>query len=216
MGRFVGTIAGSPSFELSELIAGHFRFKRFKQSLRQMHKAHKLLEDAGLEPHEVPMRTLLPLIEGGSNEDDEFLQHRWAALLASAAGTTFDVPPSFPQVLSQLEPVQARMLDAMYEVVVRTRLHHGGSGAAVPAVAFGASPAFRQSDDEFDYHSDCLVRLGVTERTAFSQDGALELTTFGRAFVGCCRPPREPDELRSESANDAIRTVFELDPEERF
>src|SRR3954466_10827259 len=84
VGRFMGTIAGSPSFEIGELIAGHFRYRRFKQGIKQMQKAQQLLADAGLEPAQIPMRTLVPLIEGGSAEDDGPMSERWATLLSNA------------------------------------------------------------------------------------------------------------------------------------
>lgn len=70
--------------------------RRFKQGVKQMQTAQKLIVDAGMEPQEVPMRTLVPLIEGGSTDDEEDMSARWAALLANAASGETNVHQASP------------------------------------------------------------------------------------------------------------------------
>jgi hypothetical protein len=191
IGRFVGTIAGSPSFEIGELIAGHFRYRRFKQGINQMQKAQKLLENAGLDAHRVPMRTLVPLLEGVSTEDQESMSDRWAALLANAAGAQMNVPPSFPNVLSELEPIQAHMLDRAYDaaMLVSPELRVDRS--------FGISSlTFHLNNDDLGYHLDNLARVNLVSH-APDETGdlyrVLLITAFGIAFVRACRPPGTTD-----------------------
>src|SRR4051812_2714567 len=85
LSRFMGTIAGSARLQVGELVGDEVKFWRFRRSLKHAEKAKKLLDDAGIEPHAVPFRTLVPLIESASLDDDESMTDRWAALLANAA-----------------------------------------------------------------------------------------------------------------------------------
>ena len=71
---------------------------RFRQAVKLCRRAKQLLDDAGLQAHEVRPGVLVPILEGAAlADDDEALQDRWAALLANAATKPADaIPPSFP------------------------------------------------------------------------------------------------------------------------
>lgn len=74
--------------------------------------AATILQESNVEPHPVPGRVLMPILEHASlEEDDERLQWKWAALLASAAAVPNQVPPSFPKILSELSPAEVLLLD---------------------------------------------------------------------------------------------------------
>ena len=51
---FMGTVAGTPSFQLGELVGDEIRLWRFKRSLRHAQRAKEMLDAAGLQPHQVP------------------------------------------------------------------------------------------------------------------------------------------------------------------
>lgn len=188
--RFVGTVLGSPSYEAGELVAEQLRAWRFKRELRYLKRAMKQLDDAGLEPHKVPIRILAPLIDGGTLEDDDTMLERWAALLAHASSGRTRIPPSFATLLGELEPDQARMLDLTYDVMMRI--------AAELRPDYGLRyEAFGLEADEVRYHADNLVRLRLVRNT-YGAPPAIEfhvlgLTEFGRTFVRACRPPATPD-----------------------
>lgn len=44
-----------------------------------------MCDEAGIEPTKVPLKTLVPLLEGASLEEDDDFQKRWAALPGSLA-----------------------------------------------------------------------------------------------------------------------------------
>lgn len=194
--RFMGTVAGAPSIEISELIAEHIRAWRFKREVKHVKKAMKQLEDAGMSPKAIPMRTLAPLIEGGSLEDDESLVDRWASLLANAAGGSQDVPPSFPNVLRELDPAAARVLDVVY----------AQNMSLAPEIRDEFSVVMKEqmrdvlglTKEAFAFHIDNLMRLRLVEparvwATTDEDRRTVRLTEFGRAFVRACRPPSQPD-----------------------
>jgi hypothetical protein len=190
----MGTVFGSASIELDTIFGNEVGYFRLKRALRVGEKTRKLLGKYGLKPHEVPHRTAVPLLEAASLEDDEGLQDRWAALLANATAQTMDVPPSFANVLRELDPLAATVLDAVYQqimVSVDIQAHFSIKTEHIRA-QLGIDQA------TFEFHVDNLTRLGVLRAAALPASGAeryekLAITTFGRAFVRGCRPPGAAD-----------------------
>lgn len=90
--------------------------KRWGHLLRTTEQADAMLKAAGIEAQPVPGRILFPILEHCTLEEEPELQKKWAALLANAArpGPDGEVLPAYAEVLRQLTPMQARMLDWMY------------------------------------------------------------------------------------------------------
>ena len=104
----------SPIIDISsEIIKDELTFYRWRRLVNMADRARKFLDSRGIEPnsyHEVPIKTLLPIMELGSLEDDDTLQDKWAKLLASAvAGET--IHPSYTKILSEISKNEALMLD---------------------------------------------------------------------------------------------------------
>jgi Abortive infection alpha len=57
-------------------------------------------------------KTLRAVYEYASLEEDPDMAQLWVKLLAGALGGT-EIPPAFPEILQQLEPIEARFLDAV-------------------------------------------------------------------------------------------------------
>jgi hypothetical protein len=193
VGRFLGTIFGSASMNLDGLLGDRVGWWRFKQAVGLAVKAEKLLADKGLDAHAIPLRTSIPLLEHGSLAEDEDLVDRWVSLLANAAGTPEGVPASFSSVLAGVEPAAAHLLDLVYDENMRL-----APNIRAQFVIFlePEDLAITLSRDDFEYHMDNLIRLGLVRSRA--QGGPtyydeLQLTQFGRAFVRACRPPGMPD-----------------------
>ena len=98
---------------------------RFRQAVKLCRRAKQLLDDAGLQAHEVRPGVLVPILEGATlADDDEALQDRWAALLANAATKPADaIPPSFPYILGQLSATDAKLLDVVFDAVTTNAEH---------------------------------------------------------------------------------------------
>lgn len=206
--KYAEQITGTARGELGSWLADHVRLRRFKSQLKIVGKAQKFAEDAGFDPGVVNLKVLVPLLEAGSLEDDadtddaERMTDRWAALLANAshANREDEVLPSFPEVLRQLTPVEAKLLDAIYDVAMRftrkERANHGADGEALRA-SVGVAEA------SFSTHIDNLYRLRLAAapavglaftdnpETRYQLSGytVICLTDFGNAFVRACRPP---------------------------
>lgn len=207
---FLETLLG-PATELSAWGGDAVRWLRFKTQVKILQRASTLLEEAGLSPHVVPAKTLVPLLELASLEDenDDDMLTRWAALLANAAAgeaSNGDVLPSFPQILAELTPPEAAMIDWLASRQERARdsldLDYFGDEFGFPMPAFGGPPR----DPIFDVYVDNLERLqlvavvrknariDVLERELGKnrpgwQRSRIGLTALGTAFVAACTPP---------------------------
>jgi hypothetical protein len=175
------------------MLADHVRYLRFRRSLKLMDRARAVLEARGVEPNAVPHRVLVPLLEAGSLEDDPDMSERWAQLLASAAEDPNVVAPSFPEVLRQLEPVEARLLDQL--VATRPVRHN------MPMTTLELEQVPGHEPIEWR-HLDNLERLGlISYRTTLPQNvtipdqptGVILIdTSFGAELVKACGNPGEP------------------------
>src|SRR5437870_3179575 len=115
IGDIVKRIAGPLADEIGESLAVLARPYRIMLSVKMFQKTQRMLKEAGIVPQTVPPRLFLPIMEGASIQDDEDLHSRWAALLANAAVSPTLVHPSFIEILKQLTPEDAQLLDRLYD-----------------------------------------------------------------------------------------------------
>jgi len=111
-------LVGPTSEELGIWLREKVRFLRFKSSIKVFNRAKEKLIEAGFsEPKPVDLKTLIPLLENCSleNEDSELIE-KWAGLLSSAIA--FGLKNySYPHILKQLSPEEAKELDLLYKIL---------------------------------------------------------------------------------------------------
>jgi hypothetical protein len=192
---FLGKLFGGSAEQLGGWAADIVAFRRWKSRVRIAQKAEEFLLDAGLEAREVPRPVLMPMLEAMGDEEDESMMTRWASLLASAASREGSVPRSFPRILAELEPHEARILDHVYEAMSQIAPQfHPKLAVLTRAIA----SLLGLTDDQVTLGVDNLTRLrlvraaGLIIGDAGDADG-VRLTEFGWAFLRACRPPSEPD-----------------------
>ena len=185
----VQKLAGPAAEELGLTFGEHVRQFRIKRELRLLTRTKEMLEEAGISPKQVPLKLLYPLIQNGQLEEDDSLQDKWAALLANSCKEGNEVLPSFPEILKQITPVEAKFLDSAYDEV-----SEGGYGSKIPIkeVTLTAITDVMIGD---------LERLGLLDRHVedkftsslnhhrFGPDNHLFVSLFGREFIRACRPP---------------------------
>ncbi|HNY39834.1 MAG TPA: Abi-alpha family protein [Bryobacteraceae bacterium] len=105
--------------EIGGMWQASFRARRIVRQAKLFAKVQEELKRMGVEPQRVPDKISIPILQATSVEDDEYLQDRWAALLANAANpaTAESIQASFPDILRQLTRNDAVFLDAIYEYV---------------------------------------------------------------------------------------------------
>lgn len=176
-----------PAFdELGLLLQDRARVYRLKNQLRMLAKVQDMLQKAGTEISTVPIRTLLPLLEGAALEDDERLSDKWAGLLASAAssGDAELTHPSFPRILSEMSPREAVILD---------QLHQTGGETDWNTFREGLAKEFGTSIESINQAYGNLFRLGLCRIKAGTPSSVIELGPFGRFFLAAADGPAPLD-----------------------
>ena len=177
--------------------------------------AAAMLEEAGLEAQPVPGRILFPILEHSSLEEDDDLRRKWAALLANAASERRDMMlPAFAEILRQLMPVQAHVLDWLSEQVFTTEDKFGPAQQLdATAVTSELLARFGLTSHEWEVLAGDFSRLNLiapaessrhTGRQAlgdsfvntFESIVLSTLTPLGYHFLRACRPPG-PRETRT-------------------
>jgi hypothetical protein len=100
-----------PWSEHRGLKADLIRLQREDVALEIARRAARRIELENPDPHPIPLKVLIPLLEKGSQEeaDDDFMIDMWANLLAAAASDN-SVSPRFVGIIGELNGRQARLL----------------------------------------------------------------------------------------------------------
>jgi hypothetical protein len=188
-----------PGVEIaSEIIAQELNYFGLKRRVTILKKQQKLLEDNNIRPKMVSPKLLVPILINGSLEDNDDLIDKWAGLLASAA-SGYLVHPSFPKILAELTPAEAKILDAMYE-----RLIHTTSDESDLYSVIELRQMIGISSEEFKVIIHNLKRLQLWDVPAYHTGNPLlyidftgeinqyvkgRLSSLGQDFVKACRGP---------------------------
>jgi hypothetical protein len=210
---FLKRASGPAADEIGEWMRDKIHVFRMANAVSAVSKAQEKLALKGREPQEVPLRTLLPLLEGASLEDDPFLSDKWAALLASAADASHQrrVLPSFPHILENLSPTDARMLELMY-----ANEWIGGTVRASDGVDIDRGWTLKEeilvqlemAVEQFELSYANLFGLGLVEvgarafgstRMIVLDKREVGLTALGTAFVAACLHDDRVQQAASES-----------------
>lgn len=198
--KFLEALLIPPLEQVGLLAHDQIKFLRWKNRVRICLKSQEYLEKKGIQPRKVAIKTLVPLLEYGSLEEDSSMQERWAALLANAADpkTTHELTLPNIEILKQLSPIEAKILDIMFELhPIRTQKHIDHKKRDEEVMKRG-------NVTQTDYHilQSNLIRLGLIEEVFgktpirrlmtnvpkfHTVKGPTELTDVGYLFVQQCR-----------------------------
>jgi hypothetical protein len=207
-GDLLHKLAGPLAEEIGEsagLVARHYRFSL---AVKMFQKTQRILKEAGITPQAIPPRLFLPIIDHASIEDDEDLHSRWAALLANAGASPNSVHPSFIEILRQLTPDDANLLDKLHDWCVSKSRRRVIPWVDPITYAERDSRVAAGENPEESFQN--LLRLGLIQpdyemderrtKLKITQDGRAnieaeleshyEFTEFAMRFVRACRAPK--------------------------
>lgn len=120
--EFLGKVVSPPLEELGGLLADKVRSWRFRNQVNIILQAERFLEQKRIQPRKIPLKTLAPLLEHSSWEEDPDMQTKWASLLANAANPkySYDIDSTYVEILNQLSPLEAKLLDSLFKEYERT------------------------------------------------------------------------------------------------
>ncbi len=119
LGGFISKYVGGPLDQAMGIVEDKLKYLRWERQIRLMERANEFLLERGLQlpTRKVPMQIAIPIMQGGSLEEDDSLQDRWAALLVNAADESSDaeVRRAFISILEDLSPLDAIVLVKIYD-----------------------------------------------------------------------------------------------------
>jgi len=179
-------LAGPAVEEAGLLLQDKVKLRRFRNQLRILGKAQQMLVESKLQPSPVPLRTLVPLLDGAALEDDPGLSDKWACLLANAGAQTISqaTHPAFPRMLSDITPGEAFFFD-------RLSLSKGGADWESFRKTIENDLSISREQVDRDYNN--LDRLGLCRIVRKQQTGKtiVEISPFGLLFLKACSPPTQ-------------------------
>jgi hypothetical protein len=118
LGGFLSKYVGGSIEQAMGIVEDKLKYLRWERQIRLVERANQFLDAKGLpQPsRKVPLQVAIPLIQGGSLEEDDWLQDRWAALLVNAADASshVEVRRAFISILEDLTPLDALLLQKIY------------------------------------------------------------------------------------------------------
>jgi hypothetical protein len=121
--KLVDKLLGPAATEVGLSLSDSLKVWRFKRQIRLLQEVKRLLDQSGQDIKPIATRLFFPALEAASIEDDDEMQTRWAALLANEAISVGPVHPSFIDILKQLAPGDARLLDRISDSCTSTNTH---------------------------------------------------------------------------------------------
>jgi hypothetical protein len=220
IGAAAGFAAGRAGHFLDELlkptaaligtdIAERYREWRGQNLADVLIQANDFAQTAGLSVGPVPGRILFPILEYASMEDDASLRRLWASLLANAASQSSlgKTLPAFAEILRQLTPVEATLLQYLHFRRIRLRVGDHWH----PATELEVRRRFLLEGDDYFVAMGDLDRLQLVEgrRRATAQTASFKdiaelaadrwhwsvrykhigLTALGLRFIEHCTAP---------------------------
>ncbi len=171
---FIEKLAGSSLEEAGLLMADRLRARRLKNQIKILSEAQKIAEENNITLKQINLKTLVPLLEFSSLEEDESLQAKWANLIVNFSDASKQYESSiFPFILNQLTSKEAKEIDRIYNVK-KTSIKEVQHSGAEPSN---------------------LIRLGLIEydivaRSISVNNGSsyvnCRITKLGEKFVECC------------------------------
>jgi hypothetical protein len=209
LASFLQKLLPGTAAEIDALGINFFRKRRIERAADLLMRAKAECERCGIKPESVSEKFFMPWIENASNEDDESLQAKWVSLLVNAADPEHkvEVRPDFAQILSELAPKDAQILDWLYHAVINLAQKQADDWNKTGTTAKEIVKVFPKiSREDVALAIDNNRRLGLFSNLPGSpfQDlvrgnlllsGAgsecVCLTSYGVAFVRACQGPTE-------------------------
>jgi len=217
----VTRLTGSAATQVGLTLEDFFRVVRFKNAVRLLEDVKEFAAKHDLKLNAVAPSLLFPILDAASLQDDDYLHQQWVALLANVAASPDSVHPSFIEVLRQLTPKEAKLLNELYDSCAgkRDRKVQPWVGSITWAERQRRTAAGENPEEQFQN----LIRLGLIETEYQLDDRKIKvkfptrsgvfatggrgakidakldsddyLTDFAMRFVKACRAPKTIDDV---------------------
>ncbi len=107
---FIESLLGDVFKVAGAMLGDHLYAFRVRRLVSLAEKTKKILDEAGIEPKQLPPGVLISLLESASVADSEEIHDIFAKLLAASVSEDIYQHPAFRYAVSQLNPDEARIL----------------------------------------------------------------------------------------------------------
>lgn len=122
--KLLSTLFGEGLKEIGGMFGDQMRAKRMINQFKILNRTTEIMEKKGLDPRQMNLKALVPLVEKSSLEQDEKLQEKWANLIANISSTAENgLETKLINTLSELSFLEATILDFIYNYYVSKRGH---------------------------------------------------------------------------------------------
>jgi len=122
LGAFTAELVREPAESVIGILTDRLRFIRWERQIRLVEKAQEIITERRLKGQltPIPPKLALPIIEHATLEEDDSLQDLWARLLVEAGNpqSPHKVRMAFVEIIKQLEPVDAKVLETAYQAAL--------------------------------------------------------------------------------------------------
>lgn len=198
LGQFVARFISGPMEQASGIVEDKLKYLRWERQLRLIKRADEFMKQLGMsEPtRAVPLKLAIPLLQGASLEDDDDLQDLWAKLLVNGADAQNPVTIKrvFIDILENIGPLEAQILQAIYSIPFADMQHHGVLTKDLPKSAMirpdDANFKTERPSPEIELALANLARLGCLSLAKTWGGGevfdSVNPTLLGKVFVESC------------------------------
>ena len=202
-GGFIARFISGPLEQGIGIFEDRLKYTRWERQIRLWKRADAFLKQEGLSAptKAVPLKLAVPLLQAATLEDNDELQDKWAALLVNAANAdcSFEIQRSFIDILEQLTPLEAKILDVLYSLPFEKSQHDGILTADLPhsaSIKGEKQDNFPAPNEEIVLALSNLARLGCLRPSMTwgggESFGKINPTILGRSFVRACQLSNYP------------------------
>lgn len=122
LGVYVANLVKEPVDTIVGILTDKLKYIRWERQLRLLDRVKEKVKQRNLEGKLVPIppKLALPIIENATLEEDDYLQDLWANLLIEAGNPQSKerIRTAFIEIIKQLEPIDAKILEESYKFVI--------------------------------------------------------------------------------------------------
>ena len=127
MGEFISRFISGSLEQGMGIVEDRLRYNRWERQQRLMMRAEEFRNQQGLPLPDkpIPLKNAVPLLYHATLEEDDSLQDMWARLLVNGTNesTGINIERSFIEILAQISFLDARILQAIYDLPFEKTQH---------------------------------------------------------------------------------------------
>jgi hypothetical protein len=188
LSKVISPLTGGITKELSGYLGDQIRFMRWKSAIHIVKRARLFCDEENLAPERIPIKFLVPFLEGASFEDvgsDQSIADMWSSLLGAAVTGYQARHAVYVDILKKLSTKEASYFRSLHSLIMKEDIYQDD----------GFDPDMWNSNDKQD-QIDLFV-------SSFEREGGEILKMYREGeFI-----PTEPyDQLMNSLMGHCIRT----------